>query len=256
MLKKKRKKPITCAWAEKPSSPAPTHSTHLPFFLLRHFHVGPARHLFPSHRNSRARVEWLREAQVVRTGAARISLSRPPPETLAAGLRPPQRDPHGQALRPRGQSASWNRVRVEIAGLANGVRDSISKLPGRDPRCSPRLRLGRSLGINLWPLSPNNGAQRGRETRARENGRCEGVPPWAKSMVVAVRSQGLGRLASQCRTDVARPLTWRNRRLGRANLLVVADIVPWSTLHCGWAARTSSPVSVWSHGVRFGLRNA
>jgi hypothetical protein len=90
----------------------------------------------------------------------------------------------------------------------------------------------------------------------RENGRCQGVPPWAKSMVVAIQSQGLGRLASQCRTDVARPLTWQNRRLGRANLLVVADIVPWSTLHRGWAARTSSPVSVWSHGVRFGLRNA
>jgi hypothetical protein len=85
------------------------------------------------------RVEWLREARVVRTGAARISS---PPETLAAGLGPPQRDPRGQALRPREQSASWNRVRAEIAGLANGVRESISNLPGRDPRCSPRLGLG------------------------------------------------------------------------------------------------------------------
>jgi hypothetical protein len=77
-----------------------------------------------------------------------------------------------------------------------------------------------------------------------------------KSMVVAVRGRELGRVFSQCRTDDVLPLTWRNRRLGRANLLAVVDIAPSSTLHRGWAARTSSPVSVWSHGVCLGLRNA
>jgi hypothetical protein len=34
------------------------------------------------------------------------------------------------------------KVRAEIAGLANGIRDSISNLPGRDPRCfAPSHRL-------------------------------------------------------------------------------------------------------------------
>jgi hypothetical protein len=32
------------------------------------------------------------------------------------------RDPRGQALRPRGQCASWNRVRAELTQAANGIR--------------------------------------------------------------------------------------------------------------------------------------
>jgi hypothetical protein len=113
---------------------------------FRHFHVGPAHHLFPSHRNSRARVEWLREARVVRTGAARISLSRPPPETLAAGLGPPQWDPRGQALRP-----------TEIRRTLRAVRTDPgrSSLPGYKWKPRPPLlyiSLPRTELPPQWPL--------------------------------------------------------------------------------------------------------
>jgi hypothetical protein len=62
-------------------------------------------------------------------------------------------------------------------------------------------------------------------------------------MVVAVRSQGLGQLASQRRLVDVRALTWRNLWLGQANFLAVVNTPPRSALHRGQPAWTSTPVS-------------
>jgi hypothetical protein len=68
------------------------------------------------------------------SGPVRVRLPRPlaDPETP---------DPRGQALPPPWKERVQEQgPRVDRTGLANGVRDLISNLPGRDPRCLPLFK--------------------------------------------------------------------------------------------------------------------